>query len=135
MPFSKVILPLPLPQSPKDCSIYLCLFCCLAYRVVVTIFLNSIYIQFHRPPECSGPPTPGQDLCANSGLRPGSWFSASLPTRLSSHNLLLVISVSSPFVSLMGHALASGPLHLLWPPLGFPGGAVVKKKKSHLPIQ
>ena len=35
---------LPLPQSPKDCSIYLCLFCCLAYRVIVTIFLNSIYI-------------------------------------------------------------------------------------------
>ena len=23
--------PLPLPQSPKDCSIHLCLFCCLAY--------------------------------------------------------------------------------------------------------
>ena len=30
--------PLPLPQSPKDCSIHLCLFCCLAYRVIVTIF-------------------------------------------------------------------------------------------------
>ena len=28
----------PLPQSPKDCSIHLCLFCCLAYRVVITIF-------------------------------------------------------------------------------------------------
>ena len=34
--------PLPLPQSPKDCSIHLCLFCCLAYRVIITIFLNSI---------------------------------------------------------------------------------------------
>ena len=32
-----------LPLSPKDCSIHLCLFCCLAYRVIVTIFLNSIY--------------------------------------------------------------------------------------------
>ena len=32
----------PLPQSPKDCSIHLCLFCSLAYRVIVTIFLNSI---------------------------------------------------------------------------------------------
>ena len=42
MPFSQIIPPLPLPQSPKDCSIHLCLFCCLAYRVVVTIFLNSI---------------------------------------------------------------------------------------------
>ena len=30
--------PLPLPQSPEDCSIHLCLFCCLAYRVIITIF-------------------------------------------------------------------------------------------------
>ena len=44
MPFSQIIPHLPLPQSPKDCSIHLCLFCCLAYRVVVTIFLNSIYM-------------------------------------------------------------------------------------------
>ena len=36
--------PLPLPQSPKVCSVHLCLFCCLAYRVIVTIFLNSIYM-------------------------------------------------------------------------------------------
>ena len=36
--------PLPLPQSPKDWSIHLCLFCCLAYRVIITIFLNSIYM-------------------------------------------------------------------------------------------
>ena len=36
--------PLPLPQSPKVRSIYLCLFCCLAYRVIITIFLNSIYM-------------------------------------------------------------------------------------------
>ena len=35
---------LPLPQSPKDCSIQLCLFSCLGYRVIVTIFLNSIYM-------------------------------------------------------------------------------------------
>ena len=44
MPFSQIIPPVPLPQSPKDCSIHLCLFCCLAYRVVVTIFLYSVYI-------------------------------------------------------------------------------------------
>ena len=37
--------PLPLPQSAKDCSMHLCLFCCLAYRVIVTIFLNSIYMH------------------------------------------------------------------------------------------
>ena len=34
-----------LPQSPKDCSIHPCLFCCLTYRVIVTIFLNSIYMR------------------------------------------------------------------------------------------
>ena len=36
---------LPLPQSPKVCSIHLCLFCCLTYRVIITIFLNSIYVR------------------------------------------------------------------------------------------
>ena len=35
--------PLPLPQSPKDWPIHWCLFCCLVHRVIVTIFLNSIY--------------------------------------------------------------------------------------------
>ena len=44
MPFSQILPRLPLPQSPKDCSIHLCLFCCLAYRVIITIFVNSIYI-------------------------------------------------------------------------------------------
>ena len=34
-----------LPWSPKVCSLYVCLFCCLAYRVIVTIFLNSIYMR------------------------------------------------------------------------------------------
>ena len=37
--------PRPLPQSPKDCPIHLCLFCCLAYRVIITIFLNFIYMR------------------------------------------------------------------------------------------
>ena len=36
--------PLPLQQSPIDCSIHQCLFCCLVYRVIVAIFLNSIYM-------------------------------------------------------------------------------------------
>ena len=45
MPFPKLSHPRPLPQSPKDCSVHLCLFCCLAYRVIVTIFLNSIYMR------------------------------------------------------------------------------------------
>ena len=30
--------PRPLPQSPKDCSIHLCLFCCLAYRLSLPSF-------------------------------------------------------------------------------------------------
>ena len=33
-----------LPQSPKVCSVHVCLFFCPAYRVIVTIFLNSIYM-------------------------------------------------------------------------------------------
>ena len=37
--------PCLLPQSPKVCSLYLCLFCCLACRVIITIFLNSIYMH------------------------------------------------------------------------------------------
>ena len=37
--------PLPLPQGPKDCSLHQCLFCCLVYRVIVIIFLNSIYMH------------------------------------------------------------------------------------------
>ena len=36
--------PCLLPQSPKVCSLCLCLFCCLTYRVIVTIFLNSMYM-------------------------------------------------------------------------------------------
>ena len=34
-----------LPWSPKLCSLHLCLFYCLTYRVIVTIFLNSIYMR------------------------------------------------------------------------------------------
>ena len=34
-------------QSPKDYSIHLCLFCCLAWKVIVTIFLNSIYMRYY----------------------------------------------------------------------------------------
>ena len=32
-------------QSPKVYSLYLCLFCYLVYRVIITIFLNSIYMR------------------------------------------------------------------------------------------
>ena len=35
-----------LPHGLKVCSLPLCLFCCLAYRVIVTIFLNPIYMHY-----------------------------------------------------------------------------------------
>ena len=43
--FPKPSLPRPLSHSPEDCSIHQCLFCCLAYRIIFTIFLNSIYMH------------------------------------------------------------------------------------------
>ena len=33
-----------LPLSPKICSLHLCLLCCPACRIIITIFLNSIYM-------------------------------------------------------------------------------------------
>ena len=36
--------PLPLPQSPKDCSIRLGLFCCLAYRVIINYYFSKFHI-------------------------------------------------------------------------------------------
>ena len=35
-----------LPQSPKVCSLHLCLFCCLAYGVIVSILVNSLYMCY-----------------------------------------------------------------------------------------
>ena len=40
----KLSHPRLLPQNPKVCSLYLCLFCCLEYRVIIVIFLNYTYI-------------------------------------------------------------------------------------------
>ena len=37
--------PRPLPQSPKVCSLHLCLLCCPACRITGTVFLNSIYMH------------------------------------------------------------------------------------------
>ena len=43
----KLSHPRLLPQSPKACSLHLCLFRCLAYRIIITIFLNSIYMHWY----------------------------------------------------------------------------------------
>ena len=37
--------PCLLPHSPKVCSLHLYFFCCLAYRVTITVFLSFIYIS------------------------------------------------------------------------------------------
>ena len=37
-----------LPQSPKVCFFYLCFFCCLTYRVIITIFSKfHIYVLIY----------------------------------------------------------------------------------------
>ena len=37
--------PCLLPLSPKACSLHLCLPCCPAFRILSTVFLNSMYIH------------------------------------------------------------------------------------------
>ena len=39
--------PLPLPQSPKGCSIYISVSFAVSYTGLVTIFLNSIYMCYY----------------------------------------------------------------------------------------
>ena len=34
-----------LPHGPKVCFLHLCLFCCLACRIIIIVFLNSIYMH------------------------------------------------------------------------------------------
>ena len=42
---SQIIPPLPSPTEPKRLSLHLCLFWCLVYRVIVIMFLNSMYMH------------------------------------------------------------------------------------------
>ena len=42
----KLSHPRLLPHSPNLCSLHLCLFCCLTDRVVITVFINPIYIPY-----------------------------------------------------------------------------------------
>ena len=52
MLFSQIIPPSLSPTESKICSLYLCLYCCLMYRVVTTIFLNSICIYVNMLSWC-----------------------------------------------------------------------------------
>ena len=64
-----------LPQSPKDSFIHLCLFCCLAYRVIVTIFLNSIYVLVYCIGR-EGNGNPRQYSCLENPMDRGAWWAA-----------------------------------------------------------
>ena len=67
--------PLPLPQSPKDCFIHLCLFCCLAYRVIVQFSsVAQSCLTLCDPMNCSTarPPCPSPAPRVHSDSRPSS---------------------------------------------------------------
>ena len=49
--------PCLLPESPKVCSLHLCLFCCLTYSVIITIFPPSSFMVVVR--------TNWNDTCIN----------------------------------------------------------------------
>ena len=38
-----------IPHSAKVCPLHLCLFCCFVYRVIITFFVNSIYMCYYTP--------------------------------------------------------------------------------------
>ena len=86
--------PLPLPQSPKDCSIHQCLFCYLVYRVIVTIFLNSIYMRC-----CCQVASVVSDSVRPHGLQPTRllcpWDSPGKNTGVGCHFLLQCMKVKS----------------------------------------
>ena len=83
-------------HTPKVCSLHLCLFCCLTYRVIINIFLNSMWsemkllshvwlfvtpwtvayqappsMEFSRQEYWSGLPCPSPGDLPNPGIEPG----------------------------------------------------------------
>ena len=81
-----------LPHSSKVCFLHLCLFCCLAYRVIVTIFLNSILLlllsHFSHVQLCATP-----YMAANQAPRP--WGSPGKNTGVGCHFPLQCMKVKS----------------------------------------
>jgi len=79
-----------LPHISKVCFLHLCLFCCLAYRVIVTIFLNSILLlllsHFSHVQLCATP-----YMAANQAPRP--WGSPGKNTGVGCHFLLQCMKV------------------------------------------
>ena len=62
--------PLPLPQSPKGCSIHLCLFCCLAYRYHLSKFhIYALVYCIGR----EGNGTPLQNSCLENPMGCSPW--------------------------------------------------------------
>ena len=61
--------PRPLPQNPKDCSIHLCLFCCLTCRVIVTIFLQYSGFLSEEGSVRQRPPHRGKSVSSSRAWR------------------------------------------------------------------
>ena len=102
-----------LPQSPKVCSLHLCLFCCLAYGVIITIFLNSI-----------------------RSVQLLSWVQLFATSRTAAHQASLSITNSRSLLKLTSiesvmpsnHLILCGPL--LLPPSIFPSIRVFSKEST-----
>ena len=68
MLFSQIIPPLPSPTESKSLFFTSVSLCCLAYRVIITIFLNSIYMCYYTildPLQCS---------CLENPRDGGAWW-------------------------------------------------------------
>ena len=119
--FPKSSHPRPLPQSSKDCSIHLCLSCYLAYRVIITIFLNSIYmrsVQFSRsvcPTLCD----PMNSSTQASLSITNSWSSlrvASIESVMPSSHLILGLPLLLPPITPSIKVFSNeSTLHMRWP--------------------
>ena len=64
--------PLPLPQSPEDCSIHQCLFCCLTYSYRYHLSKFHIYALVYCI-DGEGNGTPLQYSCLENSMDGGAW--------------------------------------------------------------